>query len=674
MPFRPSRARYKRLMRNRLTRQKMIANREKQVQKIVNDKKNGIIPSNNRPVPIGRTNKHKKKNRISDIEKKNEQALKAFSDLCKDGYCCLHHFQSKLDKIDGFNVNIVHNGETPLMIACRYRLGHVASTILKDCDKSLLRKKDKNGRNALMICCDVGMSDVMEELLKYNKHFRLYDVDNRGRTALIIACSVEGLSEDAILRMMTYSDRLGINVVCKDRSTAIMWAASRKKNRVVKKILGCGVDLNLGVADDANGSTALIYCANQCDSEVTLEMISRMTKREINILNKFGNSALTFACRNGRSSVIEELLKVADDNVMKSVNEERRTVFGTACGLSSCDSIHSILDRGDVYGMDLIDKANDRGYYPLTNLVSRCFTNLAMIVLNKMIESDKLDVLRHKMIYDRTIVYFAIRNGSADLIDRLLELPDQYIDLGLCANDETALMFALQQDKPHLARKFIRYPDRCMINYVDSGGHSALSYTVKSISLNNITMTILDHADETLLKSTLNTLNTRNGIINTMASSDNIDVMKRFVERFKEFNLMVPKERSVTLYNHIRSETMMDVVLDILDADTIMIKLTRRSLLTHYVNQKIENHYLNTMTVEEIEAKVNMVDTLNGRLDKINREKECMMCCDDTKSHVLFNKCKHVVTICESCTNDLRYAICPVCMVRTEHTAGIFIV
>ena len=235
-------------------------------------------------------------------------------------------------------------------------------------------------------------------------------------------------------------------------------------------------------------------------------------------------------------------------------------------------------------------------------------------------------------------------------------------------------MFALQQDKPHLARKFIRYPDRCMINYVDSNGRSALSYTVKSTSLNDITMTILDHADETLLKSTLNTLNTRYGIINTIASSDNIDVMKRFVERFKKFNLMVPKERSVTLYNHIRSETMMDVVLDILDADTIMTKLTRRSLLTHYVNQKIENHYLNTMTVEEIEAKVNMVDTLNGRLDKINREKECMMCCDDTKSHVLFNKCKHVVTICESCTDDLRYDICPVCMVRTEHTAGIFIV
>jgi hypothetical protein len=76
---------------------------------------------------------------------------------------------------------------------------------------------------------------------------------------------------------------------------------------------------------------------------------------------------------------------------------------------------------------------------------------------------------------------------------------------------------------------------------------------------------------------------------------------------------------------------------------------------------------------EELLGQCNRLKEIENRVKSIERGSECVTCCDDTKNHVMFTRCKHVVCVCKKCEGLLKHE-CVLCMTQSNIIYNCFVV
>ena len=185
-------------------------------------------------------------------------------------------------------------------------------------------KNDANGRTALYMASSQGHADVVAALLNA-PGINVNQTDKHGQTALI-AASMQG--NPAIVKMLL--DVPGIKVKVSDLggNTALTWARRYDRPAIVAMLEAANEFFE--AANDGNLARvrALLWV---CGANV-------------NMVDKFGNTALMKASLNGRDKVVKMLLDGgADVNVM---NNNRRTALMLASREGHADIVALLREAG----------------------------------------------------------------------------------------------------------------------------------------------------------------------------------------------------------------------------------------------------------------------------------------------------------------------------------------
>ena len=155
--------------------------------------------------------------------------------------------------------DIDKNNNTTLMIACKYKLQHLARFILLCVNFTTLSRINNNGDTALMIACNSGLKNIAMSMLNHPKNCLLSQANENGNTALILACNSKlQLVAMEILKYPTQCDLSQANI---NGDTALMITCCKEMQTVAKEILKHPENCDLLQVDN-DGYNAEKYCTS----------------------------------------------------------------------------------------------------------------------------------------------------------------------------------------------------------------------------------------------------------------------------------------------------------------------------------------------------------------------------------------------------------------------------
>jgi uncharacterized protein len=127
--------------------------------------------------------------------------------------------------------------------------------------------------------------------------------DQDGRTPLMLA------SFNGHFRIVDVLLKKGAKVDARDAEgrTALMFAATIEQPESVRLLLEAGSEINL--VDSVEGFSPLMFAAAEGHIQVVEELLKSGAK--LDIVDQDGDTALSFAKRNGRTAVVERLVEAA---------------------------------------------------------------------------------------------------------------------------------------------------------------------------------------------------------------------------------------------------------------------------------------------------------------------------------------------------------------------------
>ena len=223
----------------------------------------------------------------------------------------------------------------------------------------------------------------------------------------------------------------------------------------VTQMLKDGIDVN---AHDEDGKTALMSaCANE-HAIVALALLER-TDIEVNLVNKYDNTALHWASLKGMLEVVEKLIEKGAD--VNKQNEDGYTALIGACDKGMLEVVEKLIEKGaDV---------NVQGAYGNTALILACdrkHTDVALALL----EDDNIKV---NLVNNRghTALHQASIKGMLAVVQKIIA-KDADVNVRDKSGD-TALMIACIYRNTHVALALLESKD-IEVDLANNRGKTAL--------------------------------------------------------------------------------------------------------------------------------------------------------------------------------------------------------
>ena len=151
---------------------------------------------------------------------------------------------------------------------------------------------------------------------------------------ILSASSPHGTSSDASM--------FDVNAKDNDENTALLYASGEGHNDIVRLLITAGADVN--VTDIHTGLTPLLFASMHGHNEVLISLLNA----NANMYAKFrdGNTALTAACMQGNTAVVQTLVTAASESksaesLQLFLEEKDQNIHSTAL-LYACSSSSSI--------------------------------------------------------------------------------------------------------------------------------------------------------------------------------------------------------------------------------------------------------------------------------------------------------------------------------------------
>ena len=172
----------------------------------------------------------------------------------------------------------------------------------------------EDGTNALLSACRTGQSESLKFLLEAGADESVVKPD--GNTILHEA--VKGKCSNESLQKIIDHGVVNINYVNNHSQTALLSACYTAQAESIKVLLENGADPNIS---DVNDYTSLHAAVGGCCTKETLQQImSKMTKADLDARNIDGETALLLACSSRKQDLIKTLLEAGSNPMIESFN------------------------------------------------------------------------------------------------------------------------------------------------------------------------------------------------------------------------------------------------------------------------------------------------------------------------------------------------------------------
>ena len=250
-----------------------------------------------------------------------------------------------------------NNGKTPLIVACLANNGDIVHELIND--SRVDPNKGMRGWPPLTMACEKGLLKTVKAMLG-SPMVDVNKTTDRGVTALYVACQnghtevVKTLLQDALIPIDINAAR------DKDHRTPLLIACERKKVDIVKALLNAGPDKITGPLDftaETKGKATALHSAiwshsgerDHSDAErlaiVKMLLRNQSMKTKLNAKTKDKETALYWACKNGETQVVKELIKHKNIKLNTKNGSIKETALVKAVRNKHVDIVKMLLDR-----------------------------------------------------------------------------------------------------------------------------------------------------------------------------------------------------------------------------------------------------------------------------------------------------------------------------------------
>jgi hypothetical protein len=135
------------------------------------------------------------------------------------------------------------------------------------------------------------------------------------------------------------------------------------------------------------------------------------------------------------------------------------------------------------------------------------------------------------------------------------------------------------------------------------------------------------------------------------------------------------KGETALIYAHrYNMEKVEEIILRYVDICKIF-KLTsdQKNIFNRYIDMILVEKINNMPDAEDIKIRHKELSVIDERIKKFSKDRECLMCCEETSHNIFFVECRHMLCICNVCVNMLDKK-CPICKTTTHVITKCFIV
>ena len=288
--------------------------------------------------------------------------------------------------------------------------------------------------------------------------------DKDGRTALMLAAAKENkrILEKIISVMSIDPSKLSklIDEVDKYGKTALFYAANPE---FVKLLIEKGAKVN---AKDNNGQTALMWAAENGRTEIVNVLIKKGGVDMVDVPDKLGITAIMYAAEKGHTETVNVLVRIGSADV-NNVSKYGKTALILAAQNGHTDTVKLLLELG---ATATINHGNDDGNTALILAAEKGHTSTVKLLLDY---GATVDMLNDK---DETALIIAAREGHTEIVKLLL---DKRADVN-SKNDirNTALIYAASRGHTEIVKLLLDKGANISIRNRD--GKTALYYAKKN--------------------------------------------------------------------------------------------------------------------------------------------------------------------------------------------------
>lgn len=377
--------------------------------------------------------------------------------------------------------------------------------------------------------------------------------------------------------------------------------------------------------------------------------------------------------QSGRD-IAMELLRFPDECELLHTDDNGVTALILACQADLKIALRIVERAPDKCGMEMESKSGE------TALMHACCGHHT-----GRDNTDRLDLVRLMLEHP-------------DICNMGSQIPnDTEIHMSGCASGSTALIIACQTCQEDVALELLKYPDKCKIDAMDSDLCTALHYACAG-EFNEVVKRLLEYPDSCGMN--IQDDENRTPLLVSI-SEDNPDaalMLLKYPDRCglelrddednNVFSLIISRLNTMDDYSDDWEEEeieerdkLMKIMDIIIDSGHFDLKIhveevmspTEFALVDRYVNDQVVKKMKDILTPEQFEERMKNIEALKEKNRSISRERECIMCCEETHDNTVYISCKHVLSICDKCSEKTKNK-CPICNTDTDVIKGVYIV
>jgi hypothetical protein len=101
--------------------------------------------------------------------------------------------------------------------------------------------------------------------------------------------------------------------------------------------------------------------------------------------------------------------------------------------------------------------------------------------------------------------------------------------------------------------------------------------------------------------------------------------------------------------------------------------ITKKIRSKRYLDRTITKKINSMPDTGDIKILPKGLSEIEERIKKLERDKECLMCCKETSHNIFMVECRHMLCVCDACTNMLDKQ-CPICRTSSSIITKCFVV
>ena len=153
------------------------------------------------------------------------------------------------------------------------------------------------------------------------------------------------------------------------------------------------------------------------------------------------------------------------------------------------------------------------------------------------------------------------------------------------------------------------------------------------------------------------------------------NVAMKILEKIDECNIGQVNKNGKTASIYACQFNMENVLIEIIKykediniLDKILNKDIKKNVLNSYINYKSNKKLELLDNFDELTKKLELLEKIENKIKDITKKNECFYCCYENSNSFIYDKCKHIVYMCDECNVKLNNKFSNKCSICNQNS------